>query len=92
MYDAQVNYIQCLFQALRDGYKVFEQSLQETVCHPVQGILTLYAELSQEVSDEALKRFLLAFKSQHPQLLSMVEKLKVPSNLEQGVAEIQAPG
>lgn len=92
VYDAQVNYIQCLFQALRDGYKVFEQSLQETVCHPVQGILTLYAELSQEVSDEALKRFLLAFKSQHPQLLSMVEKLKVPSNLEQGVAEIQAPG
>lgn len=78
VYDAQVNYIHCLFQALRDGYKVFEQSLQEAICQPMQGILSAYLELSREVSDDALKTFLVTFKAQYSQLVSTLEKLKVP--------------
>eukprot|EP00731_Ephydatia_muelleri_P016516 Em0009g940a len=92
VYEAQVNYIHCLFQALRDGYKVFEQSLQEAVCQPMQGILSAYLELSREVSDDALKKFLVTFKAQYPQLVSTLEKLKVsPIPAQQEATEQRAP-
>ncbi|XP_013381684.1 uncharacterized protein LOC106152590 isoform X2 [Lingula anatina] len=80
LYQLQVNYAESLFQAVREGYKTFEESTEELVCKPLKSTLEAYEELRDTASEQALKNFLSTFKSQADQLSQMIETLTPKEN------------
>ncbi|XP_070543185.1 uncharacterized protein [Ptychodera flava] len=89
VYEMQIQYIQSLFDSVREAYKTFERSSVELVCKPLQNVLDAFSTLKGTASEEALREFLSTFKGQADQLSSIVKSL-TPADTSTEVPEKQS--
>lgn len=84
VYECQNDYVESLLSAVSEAYKVFEANLIETLCKPLEEILSAYRELKDTASEESLKKFLSAFKDNATKLSDSMESLQTHKQEKQG--------
>ncbi|XP_062399868.1 uncharacterized protein LOC134089442 [Sardina pilchardus] len=75
LYSLQVTYTEELIQGVRRAYQAFQDSVTHSLCVPLQDVLSCYADLRSSASEEALRHFLTAFKSNAARVQEAVEAL-----------------
>ncbi|XP_048099772.1 uncharacterized protein LOC125294805 isoform X1 [Alosa alosa] len=75
LYSLQVTYTEELIQGVRRSYQAFQDSVTHSLCVPLQDVLSCYADLRSSASEEALRHFLTAFKSNAMCIQEAVEAL-----------------
>ncbi|XP_028850861.1 uncharacterized protein LOC114798984 [Denticeps clupeoides] len=76
LYRLQVTYTQELIQGVRQAYHTFQDGVTESLCTPLQDVLSCYADLKSTSSEAALRDFLTAFKSNSTHIQQAVEALR----------------
>ncbi|ESO94455.1 hypothetical protein LOTGIDRAFT_232298 [Lottia gigantea] len=77
IYTTQLNYIESLFTAVKDGYMSFENSVHNIVVEPLKEILRNYVNLKTTGSESGLRDFLSSFKTNEHKLETVVKKLEL---------------
>ncbi|XP_062874010.1 uncharacterized protein LOC134335417 isoform X1 [Trichomycterus rosablanca] len=73
LYSLQVQTIEQLFQGIRQAYQAFQENIYQSLCAPLQDVLSCYEDLRRTASEPALHRFLSAFKRNLAQIQEAVE-------------------
>ncbi|XP_041368614.1 uncharacterized protein LOC121382960 isoform X2 [Gigantopelta aegis] len=84
VYSHQVQYMEILFDSLRDNYCSFEKSLQDVFIQPMRNILDAFNNLEESASENTLKIFLSTFKENKQQFIDAIEKFKKLDENEEG--------
>ncbi|XP_058852676.1 uncharacterized protein LOC117403614 isoform X2 [Acipenser ruthenus] len=80
LYNLQIQYTEALIQGVRQAYQVFQENVAETLCAPLQEVLSCYSSLKTTASESALRDFLTVFKNSSEQIQEAVEALKPSQN------------
>ncbi|XP_058844846.1 uncharacterized protein LOC117963072 isoform X1 [Acipenser ruthenus] len=80
LYNLQIQYTEALIQGFRQAYQVFQENVAETLCAPLQEVLSCYSSLKTTASESALRDFLTVFKNSSEQIQEAVEALKPSQN------------
>ncbi|XP_069043274.1 uncharacterized protein [Lepisosteus oculatus] len=80
LYNLQVKYTESLIQGIRQAYRAFQDNVAESLCAPLQDVLSCYTVLKSTASEAALRDFLTAFKTNSEQIQEAVEALKPSKN------------
>ncbi|XP_046698334.1 uncharacterized protein LOC124381017 isoform X1 [Silurus meridionalis] len=83
LYSLQVRTIEELVQGIRQAYHAFQENISQSLCVPLQDVLSCYEDLRSTASEAALHRFLSAFKSNLAQIVEAVDAFG-PSKREAG--------
>ncbi|KAG7318420.1 hypothetical protein KOW79_018175 [Hemibagrus wyckioides] len=73
LYSLQVRTIEELVQGIRQAYQAFQENISQSLCVPLQDVLSSYEDLRSTASEAALHRFLSAFKSNLAQIREAVD-------------------
>ncbi|KAM9446920.1 uncharacterized protein Hap1MRO34_023392 [Clarias gariepinus] len=73
LYSLQVRTIEELVQGIRQAYQAFQENISQSLCVPLQDVLSCYEDLRSTTSEAALHRFLSAFKSNLAQIREAVD-------------------
>ncbi|MCI4392632.1 hypothetical protein PGIGA_G00147990 [Pangasianodon gigas] len=73
LYSLQVRTIEELIQGIRQAYQAFQENISQSLCVPLQDVLSCYEDLRSTASEAALHRFLSAFKSNLAQIREAVD-------------------
>ncbi|XP_060740273.1 uncharacterized protein LOC132855390 isoform X1 [Tachysurus vachellii] len=73
LYSLQVRTIEELVQGIRQAYRAFQENISQSLCVPLQDVLSCYEDLRSTASEAALHRFLSAFKSNLAQIREAVD-------------------
>ncbi|KAJ8263079.1 hypothetical protein COCON_G00155360 [Conger conger] len=80
LYSLQVQHAEGLLTAIRQAYRAFQDNVSQTLCSPLQDVLSCYEALKSCASEPALRAFLTAFKASAPQIQEAVEALDPAKN------------
>ncbi|XP_036382728.1 uncharacterized protein LOC118776475 [Megalops cyprinoides] len=75
LYSLQIRYTEGLIQAIRQAYQVFQENVAQSLCAPLQDVLSCYDSLKSTASEAALRDFLTAFKNNSEQIQEAAEAL-----------------
>ncbi|KAJ8405588.1 hypothetical protein AAFF_G00315680 [Aldrovandia affinis] len=73
LYSLQVRYTEGLLQAIRQAYQAFQKNVAQTLCLPLQDVLSSYQGLKSTGSEAALRDFLTAFKNNSERIQEAAE-------------------
>ncbi|XP_017308002.1 uncharacterized protein LOC108256036 isoform X1 [Ictalurus punctatus] len=73
LYSLQVRTVEELVQGIRQAYRAFQENISQSLCVPLQDVLSCYEDLRSTASETALHRFLSAFKSNLAQIREAVD-------------------
>ncbi|XP_066568105.1 alpha-internexin isoform X2 [Amia ocellicauda] len=76
LYHLQIKYTEALIQGIRQAYRAFQDSVTESLCSPLQDVLSCYGALKSTASEAALRDFLTVFKNNSEQIQEAVEALR----------------
>ncbi|KAF7250488.1 Hydroxyacylglutathione hydrolase [Varanus komodoensis] len=79
-YNLQVKYTDAVFEGIKQAYHTFQDNVAMVLCSPLQDVLSSYAKLKTEASEDALRGFLAAFRNNAEQLKYAVETLSPPGS------------
>ncbi|KAL8601219.1 hypothetical protein ACOMHN_003025 [Nucella lapillus] len=93
LHHLQLQYVQQVSDALRNGYSEFEQSTNDLLIQPLKRLLAAYRQLKNNSSQEGLREFLTILKQQEPQWMDIIQKLDIsdPQN-QSGSGALSAYG
>ncbi|KAJ8380423.1 hypothetical protein SKAU_G00012010, partial [Synaphobranchus kaupii] len=80
LYKLQVRHTEGLMQAMRQAYRAFQDNVAQTLCLPLQDVLSCYDGLKSTASEASLRHFLTAFKNNSEQIQEAVEALDPSKN------------
>ncbi|XP_013911748.1 PREDICTED: uncharacterized protein LOC106540955 [Thamnophis sirtalis] len=75
LYNLQVQYIEAVFDGIKQAYHTFQDNVAMVLCSPLQDVFSSYTKLKTGASEDALRDFLTAFKNNAEQIQYAIETL-----------------